>query len=120
MCPTYFIRAGALFAFVALTACSSNETTDPRRLLPRGSPTVRGTVVEIASGNGWRFLTQRSSENSQLWIRVSEESVVLSSSGSRVSPQAIRPGAQISAWISTGFLPSNPGVAFADTLVVER
>lgn len=129
--------AAAVLVLAVFAACSSWQA--PGRVVsvcPPGSGDVRrpegegwhhGPIVQVDSAGadgtrGRRLLVQVQPPRAwtgRIWFGVSESTHLVCRSGERLDPSApLTPGMTVSAWARI-ILESDPGQAFADTLIVD-
>ena len=108
----------------ALTACPP-DSGDVRR--PEGEGWHHGPIVQVDSAGaagtrGRRLLVQvqpPGAWSGRIWFGVNESTHLVCRSGERLDPSApLTPGMTVSAWTRM-ILESDPGPAFADTLIVD-
>lgn len=132
------VTAAALLVLASSVACSSWRA--PGRALtcpadsdgvprPEGPGWHHGPIVAVdsaranpgASGRMRQLLVQvepAGASTGRIWFGVNESTHLACRSGARLSPSApLTPGMTVSAW-SRMIMESDPGQAFADTLIV--
>lgn len=129
--------AAALLLLAAFAACARGQAAgqapaacpadsgDVRR--PEGEGWHHGPIVQVDSagpggGKGRRLLVQvqpPGAWSGRIWFGVGESTHLVCRSGDRLDPSApLTPGMTVSAWTRM-ILESDPGQAFADTLIVD-
>ena len=108
----------------ALSACPP-DSGDVR--LPEGEGWHHGPIVQVDSAgaegrSGRRLLVQvqpAGAWSGRIWFGVGESTHLVCRSGERLDPSApLTPGMTVSAWAQM-IMESDPGQAFADTLIVD-
>ena len=138
--PRKVAASTALLFLVSTAACSgagaparasSPCPVDSGRVLrPQGEGWHHGPIVEIDSTSGeargvrgWsrQLLVQvkpPGGSTGRIWFTVTESTRLICRSGERLDPSApLTPGMTVSAW-TPFIMESDPGQAFADTLIV--
>ena len=112
----------ATMLLLCLSGCAATES-GPTVVTPhRTGATFSGPIVAAEQSPGVRLLVQAQPPMAQLsgrvWLGVPPTAAVYAE-GRRATSAALRVGARIRAWVSTPILPSDPGQALVDSIVVD-
>ena len=112
----------ATMLLLCLSGCAATEP-GPTVVTPhRTGATFSGPIVTVEQSPGVRLLVQAQPPMAQfsgrVWLGVPPTAAVYAG-GRRATSVALRAGAQIRAWVSTPIVPSDPGQALVDSIVLD-
>jgi hypothetical protein len=111
---------------ILIAACGDAGTATPEAPppLPKGAAAFSGPIVARDSSAGLRLLVQVQPaapprQTGQVWLTVGAATVLLRADGARGAAADFVPGRAVRAWSNPPYVATDPGLARADTLVLD-